>query len=325
MQITIILEAIDMRMYIPQLDYLKSIFIVLMILFHLVYIGDSYPYIKKVVYTFHMPIFLILSGYLSSTDKNEKQFIRSVWWLFVPYAIMETGYVLAASFMPVREHVGCLTLQTIITKVFINPIGPYWYLHTLLICRITYYTIVRLTEQRLSTISFLIILGMVYWVLTKGLDLMNFSYAMYFFIGTGIRKCKVEFLSLFQPSIWGIIPFVILINRQENLLGLKLSGMVITYLSTSLSLWIYPKLPEKVRLTSCTIGRNSLILLLFSPLFTMLSRIYQPLFMFDHSGCCFAVFTIIVTISGSFITAWCIDKCKLSKWLFGKERILIIQ
>ena len=38
-----------MKTYVPQLDYLKSIFIILMILFHLVYIGDSYPYMKQVV------------------------------------------------------------------------------------------------------------------------------------------------------------------------------------------------------------------------------------------------------------------------------------
>ena len=32
-----------MRQRIEELDYLKGIFIILMITFHLVYIGDSYP------------------------------------------------------------------------------------------------------------------------------------------------------------------------------------------------------------------------------------------------------------------------------------------
>ena len=95
-----------MKKHIPQLDYLKSIFIILMILFHLVYIGDTYPYLKKVVYTFHMPIFLILSGYLSGVDKKIKQFFVSIWWLFLPYSIMEFGYVLVASVLPVREQIG---------------------------------------------------------------------------------------------------------------------------------------------------------------------------------------------------------------------------
>ena len=133
----------------------------------------------------------------------------------------------------------------------------------------------------------------------------------------------MDFLSLFQPSLWSLIPFVILCSKQENLLGLRLPGIVITYLAVSLSLWIYPRLPQKIRLTTYTIGRNTLILLLFSPLFTILSRIYQPLFMFESSGCCFALFTIVLTISGCFAIAWCMDKCRLSRWFFGKERILV--
>lgn len=313
-----------MKVHVPQLDYLKCVFIILMILFHLVYIGDSYPYIKKMVYTFHMPIFLILSGYLSSMGKNWKQFLCSVWWLFVPYAVMETGYMLAASFLPVREDVGTLSLMTVLARIFIDPVGPYWYLHTLLICRIIHYTTVSLTKERLSPLSLLIVLGIVYWMLSEGLNLMNFGFAMYFLMGVGVRKSKVDFLTLFQPSLWSIIPFILLCCRQDNLLGFKLSGIIITYLAVSLSLWIYPKLPEKVRKTSHVIGRNTLILLLFSPLFTMLSRIYQPLFTFDSSGGVFALFTIAITISGCFAIAWCMDKCRLSRWFFGKERILTI-
>ena len=53
-----------MKNRIAELDYLKSIFILLMIVFHLVYIGDKYPYAKALVYTFHMPAFLVISGYV---------------------------------------------------------------------------------------------------------------------------------------------------------------------------------------------------------------------------------------------------------------------
>ena len=37
----------SMKNRIAELDYLKSIFILLMIVFHLVYIGDKYPYAKS--------------------------------------------------------------------------------------------------------------------------------------------------------------------------------------------------------------------------------------------------------------------------------------
>lgn len=53
-----------MKQRVEEIDFLKCIFILLMIVFHLRYIGDTYPYAKSLVYTFHMPAFLIISGYL---------------------------------------------------------------------------------------------------------------------------------------------------------------------------------------------------------------------------------------------------------------------
>lgn len=55
-----------MESRVKEIDYLKCIFITLMIIFHLVYIGDKYPYAKQIVYTFHMSAFLIISGYLAN-------------------------------------------------------------------------------------------------------------------------------------------------------------------------------------------------------------------------------------------------------------------
>lgn len=60
-----------MNSRVKELDFLKCIFIILMIIFHLVYIGDSYPYAKQVVYTFHMSAFLVISGYLNCKQGNQ--------------------------------------------------------------------------------------------------------------------------------------------------------------------------------------------------------------------------------------------------------------
>ena len=78
---------------ILELDYLKCVFILLMIVFHLVYIGNRYPVAKAFVYTFHMPGFLIISGYLLYVQKPVPQFLRYIQWILVPYLLMESGYV----------------------------------------------------------------------------------------------------------------------------------------------------------------------------------------------------------------------------------------
>ena len=61
-----------MESRVKEIDYLKCIFITLMIIFHLVYIGDKYPYAKQIVYTFHMSAFLIISGYLANNRKDAR-------------------------------------------------------------------------------------------------------------------------------------------------------------------------------------------------------------------------------------------------------------
>ena len=105
---------------IEELDYLKCIFIILMVIFHLVFIGDKYPYAKKIVYTFHMPAFLIISGYLVNVRKSPGKFFRNMLWIFIPYAVMEIGYVIMSSVLPVREKVTELSGQLLLSKTFLS-------------------------------------------------------------------------------------------------------------------------------------------------------------------------------------------------------------
>lgn len=74
-----------MRNRIHELDYLKCLFIILMIIFHLSHIGSKYPYAKSIVYTFHMPAFLLISGYLINVHKKPEIFLKAMAWIFIPY------------------------------------------------------------------------------------------------------------------------------------------------------------------------------------------------------------------------------------------------
>ena len=63
---------------IDEIDFLKGCLIVLVISFHLVYIGDLHPYAKRVVYTFHMPGFLFISGYLMNVHRRWLVIMRTM-------------------------------------------------------------------------------------------------------------------------------------------------------------------------------------------------------------------------------------------------------
>lgn len=306
---------------IYQLDYLKCIFIILMIIFHLAYIGDKYPYAKHIVYTFHMSAFLLISGYLVNVQKGNKQFLFSVFWIFMPYAIMETGYTMMSALLPVREKVSDITFSLLLHKIFIAPLGPYWYLHTLMICYMTYYVGYKICFRK-SKVSLLILLGICFWIFSDWLKLLSMGNAFYFLLGILISQCKQHFTSIFQSSFWAILPFIMLCCYPENLNRFSLAGVAITYLSISFSLWVYCHIPCKMKQIMHYIGSNTLTILLFSPIFTMLSKLILPLFAFDPTGMCFMCIAAVFSIAGSLFIAQCMDRMRLSRWFCGRGTML---
>lgn len=309
-----------MEKRIRELDYLKCIFIVLMVIFHLVYFSEKYPYAKRIVYTFHMPAFLILSGYLMNITKNAGSFFKKMLWIFLPYAFMEVCYVIMSSILPVREAVPEVTLQLLLNKTFLSPLGPYWYLHTWVICSIVYYLVYNYI--RLDNISRFILLGISYFFLAQVCGVILFSNAMYFMIGVFIWQYKQNFIAFFQPCFLAIIPLIILCCIPASLDKSTLGGVTITWLVMSLLLYIHPYIPLAIKKILYLIGSNTLIILLFSPIFTILAKKAVPFFAFDPTGLLFMITAVIFVLTGCFIIAYIIDLFHLSKFCFGKNKIL---
>lgn len=317
-------EQNNMQNRIPQYDYMKCIFIILMIVFHLVYIGDKYPYAKQVVYMFHMPVFLYLSGYLANMDKGAGRMLRQIWWLFVPYAVMESGYVVMASVLPIREHINALTPGVFAAKLLLDPLGPYWYLHTLIICYAAYYAVSRL-GGRLTPVSLLAVLGSIMWLLADVLHIMAMENAMYFLLGAATRRLGARLLSVLRPSWLAVVPLVILCSSSDDLHKYSLKGVAVTYLAMCLSLAAYNVTPARIRAWACMVGENTLSILLFSAMFTIMTKPLVPLFAFDPTGLLFTTFAVAFTVAGSLGVAKAMDALRLSRLFCGKERLLSLE
>lgn len=306
---------------IEELDFLKGIFILLVIAFHLVYIGDSYPYAKRLVYTFHIPAFFMISGYLMKVGKDVRSFLHAMLWIFIPYMIMECGYVMMSSVLPVREHVDELSWQLLVDKVFVHPMGPYWYLHTLLVCGLVYYLFARL-KPRTGTYVMLLLLALGYALLSYGCGLVAAPSALYFMIGVLLCQSGVSFLAFFQASWFSLVPFVWLASFPENLNRYSLAGLLITYLSVSILLSFYRILPVGLKRLGCYVGRHSLLLLLFSPVFTMLVKPLVPVLSFDPTGMLFLIVALVIAVTGSIFIAWLMDVLNISRFFFGKKQVV---
>lgn len=310
-----------MRQRVEEIDFLKCIFILLMIVFHLRYIGDTYPYAKSLVYTFHMPAFLIISGYLMNVQKTAFQYLRAMGWIFVPYALMETGYVLMSAVLPVRDRVEGLSFLLWADKLLLHPLGPYWYLHTLMLCGGTYYLVNRFNDLWRTNLAVLIVLALCYAV-WSWMGVLSLPNALYFAAGVALRQSRLLFLDFFRPSIWAVIPFILLALSPDNLDRAVPGGVLLTYLAISIGLFLGKYLPKKIKQICCYIGEHTFVLLVFSPIFTMAVKPLVGIFAFDSSGMLFLFMSLLITLIGCFILAWVIDFLHLSPYFWGKERMM---
>ena len=304
-------------MRIKEIDFLKGLLILLVISFHLVYIEHLYPYAKQVVYTFHMPAFLVISGYLLNTDKAMKVFLRSLLWLVIPYLVMESGYILMAALLPIGDHIDKLDAAVFFDNLLLHPIGPYWYLHTLIQCKAISYSVMRI--ESLNNVSQIIMTCLLLYIFSKGFSALSFTSATYFLIGTIMRYSRISLINVCKPSLLAILTFAILIIEAQNLKASTITGIIIVYMSMNSFLTLFRHSGDTVRNALQFCGRNSLSLYLFSPMFTILCKPMSPMLSFDPTGILFLLLALVVCTSGSLLVASIMDKTGMARLMFGKE------
>ena len=304
---------------IDALDFLKCIFVLLMVAFHLAYFADAHPLLKQWVYTFHMPGFLLISGYLMRVDRPLRQFSRTLLWLAVPYLVLESSYIVASAFLPVRDGVAQLSLSVFAEKFFLHPLGPYWYLHTLILCGVSYYAVWLFRQCNLLT-------HFIWLAFTLGalaaLQLVAWDVSLYFFLGVVIRQSRLTFSDVFRPSLWAFVGLAILGFFPDTFHKGTIGGVFTVYLVIAASLALLPHLPTWLRRSTLFLGRNSLALFLFSPIFTMGCKVFIPYLSFDSSRCLFLLISLPLCVIGALVVCRLLDALHLSPFLFGRQRAL---
>ena len=302
--------------HIEEIDFLKGFLIVLVISFHLVYIGDLHPYAKRVVYTFHMPGFLFISGYLMNIHRRWMAFMRTMLHYAVPYLLMEGCYIMMASVLPIREHLDSLTVGVFFDRLLLHPLGPYWYLQTLIVCGMAYAAISRL--HFLKPVSRFVLLGIIYFLISEWAGILSFACSMYFLAGVMLRYSGLSFTDLFQSSSVAILAFILLAIHPQNLQADTSGGVLMTMLVMSAALFVNGCIGVRPRRLISFLGRRTMPLFLFSPIFTFLCKPLVPFFLFDHTGLTFLLMSLGICILGSLGVEWLMDRIGLSRYFYLK-------
>lgn len=318
------------------IDWIRAILIILMILIHIVSFGNAYPHLKAGILSFMMPTFLIITGYLVNIEKSPKEMGRYLMCLALPYVIMVTGFSVLSYFMPVRDGITELSLSQICEKIFVTSIGPYWFIQTMIICGILYYVsfkgaiwgTLRQGKTTMSTTTSLFIFATLLLLLSKT-PALSPSAATYYFIGAVLRQCHIGFDRIFRPSPVALLLWINLLGLEEWYDWGTLAIVFSCWCCISSLMWIHSLIKRlqdnvSVRKTEDTLlymGRNTLPIYLFHPIFTMAAKFYHPLFSWDRSEIIFALVTIFIAIAGSIGIAKMMEKTHLA-YLFGKGKIL---
>lgn len=370
------------------LDFIRSILIILMILIHIVSFGNAYPHLKAGILSFMMPTFLIITGYLVNIGKTGRQFGKYLLCLALPYVIMVTGFSVLSYFLPVRDGITELSLSQIAQKIFVTSIGPYWFIQTMIICGILYYGSFRACdiiskyrgrcscrnnkendsyknskendfcsnskeiepccnskennscknskgndscsninkgkteEENLSLTTRLFLLAILMLLMSKT-PALNITAAIYYFAGVVIRQCRIDFNKVFHPTPLAFILWPFILYREDLYDWGNIAVAFSCWCCISALMWLnqYYKSQMIGKSTLLYIGKNTLPIYLFHPIFTMAAKFYHPLFAFDKSEILLAAFTIILAIAGSIAIAKVMEKTKLA-YFFGKKDIL---
>ena len=181
-------------------------------------------------------------------------------------------------------------------------------------------------------------LGLAYYILTL-LPLKGVGGSFYFLAGAAIRQSGKDFRSIFWASPFALLIFATLVilpiscsfNSLSYLLFYLLLflhhhfsliiSLIIVYFAISSLLWLYRITPPKGGWGVLFLGRNSLPLYVFSPIFTILCKRFVPYLQFDPTGLIFLLVSLVFCVSGSLAIAWAMDKTGISRYFFGRKAI----
>lgn len=303
---------------IQEIDMAKGVLILLMVAFHLGLFNTKYPHACQIVYAFHMSGFLLLSGYLFSVNKEPHKFLKGIYGVVVPYIVFEIVYLLGVGML--GKFIGASNtfdggVLTLLSNIAFSPLGTYWYLHTMAICLTVYYIVNRYVMKGLSGI---LLSSVILFALTIGITGLKWENVIYFLIGALFRNANLMINEKLKSPI-SILCFVLITVFANDISRCSIAGIGLTLTSLGLIFDLKDRIPKRISDYISYIGRNSLAILLFSPLFTVVTKFYAPFFAFDDSAILWTVFSLSLIVLLCLFCAMLFDRLSLSRIVAGKN------
>lgn len=313
-----VLDKKDNTKRIQEIDMAKGLLILLMVAFHLGLFNAKYPHACQIVYAFHMSGFLLISGYLFSVNREPKKFLKSIYGIVVPYIAFEIVYLLGLGMF--GKFIGASNtfdggVLTLLSKIAFLPSGTYWYLHTMAICLTIYYIVNRYVMKGLSGI---LISSIILYTLSVGIPGFKWGDIIYFVIGILFRNANFEINEKLKSPI-SLLCFVLIIIFANDISRCSIPGIGLTLTFLGFIFDLKDRIPKCISNYISYIGRNSLAIVLFSPLFTVVAKVCAPFFAFDGTRIIGTICCLSMIVTLCLFCAILFDRSSLSRIIVGKN------
>ncbi|MDO4958181.1 MAG: acyltransferase family protein [Prevotellaceae bacterium] len=304
-----------------EINVIRCILILLVILIHLTPFKKCYPDVQNAVLAFVVPLFLFITGYLFNVNKTWKQYAVYLRSLLIMYVIFESAYIMLSYLFPIKDGINELSVYMILDKLLLNPIGPYWYLHTMIVCGSIYYA----THQACRyinidcaiSISILVSITLSYWS-----PLLGLMAPLAYFAGVIFRKyfyCHTFCGSFVAILIAMVTLFYGIVYNPKYAMQLSYFSILLSACIIEFMIWCAKRLPSKVSKVLNYIGANTLPIYLFHPMFTLSSKLFFGSLITSGKIVCFSFLTIIIASIGSLMIGHTLDESGVSMLLFRKK------
>lgn len=318
-------------------DAVKGLCIILMVFGHVTYVGIFSKFLSSVnhfIYTFHMPVFLLISGYFFHYRSNLKNKLENIFRkTLIPYFIFISLYLVG---LIIVKLIGIETSNEppesffdFIYTIFLHPYGGYWFLHSLIVIQlgmIISACFVNKMFPKEDNEATSLLLTMFVLLLLSEAGIVSFRTVSYFLFGNLIRTSFKNGFSISFVLALSVTSIVLLSDNLSiiNIYNIFSPSEVIWCLCITSLFWSTFKLFNSWLTASifAWVGRNTLIILVLHAAFIVGMKPLNKVFLaIDNTGILQSIAVTIITVASCLVSAKISDRTKISKYIFGQERI----
>lgn len=274
---------IDEKVRLQNIDVLRGIGIILMIMGH-VYFCNMFD---KFIHAFHMPLFFILSGYVTDSKRmseiDPKTYIASLSKkLLIPYLFFSTFHlfikIIVNPTAPILYHLKCIFIMN---SGGIPIAEALWFLTAFYFAKILQYVIEKFIDKssyKIIVVTFLFVLGcfsgQLPWSFGASLTGLGFIFAGYALKGLNLPNYKLCVKNIVLALIVGAITTKLIffneyVNMRMGLYSIIPISFINAVVATGIGIVVCSWISDKTRVFSSvlsTIGMCSIVFLCLNQL-----------------------------------------------------------